>query len=148
MAAIHLSEAHLNVMREAAAGGYPEEVCGILVGREADGDRVVTRVVPTRNASAGDRERRYEIPPADLLHEQRTARESGLRIIGFYHTHPDYSDVPSGQDLDLAWPDYVYLILPVTGGRAGRPRAWRLADDRSSFTEVQIDVPHEVVRWA
>jgi proteasome lid subunit RPN8/RPN11 len=151
MTAIHsilLSGAHANAMREAAVGGYPEEVCGILVGRQHGGTGTVVRVVPTRNASGSDRPRRYEIPPADLVHEQRTSRDQGMRILGFYHSHPDHPAIPSSHDLELAWREYVYVIVPVEGRRAGQPRAWRLADDRSGFTEVALNVERGATQWA
>jgi proteasome lid subunit RPN8/RPN11 len=151
MTSIHtilLSGAHANVMREAAIGDYPEECCGILVGRESGGAGTVVRVVPTRNARVSDRPRRYEIPPADLVREQRASREQGMRILGFYHSHPDHPAVPSSHDLELAWREYVYVIVPVDGGLAGEPREWRLAADRSGFTEVALSVERGATQWA
>jgi proteasome lid subunit RPN8/RPN11 len=151
MTSIHrivLSEVHANVLLEAAVGGYPAEVCGILVGNEEAGAGSVTRVVPTRNASDEDRARRYEIPPADLVHEQRAAREQGLRLLGFYHSHPDHPAVPSDHDLERAWSGYVYVIVPVHDSRAGAPRAWHLVGDRSRFTEVALHVERGATRWA
>jgi proteasome lid subunit RPN8/RPN11 len=145
---IRLTEAHASVMTESAIGGYPAEVCGILVGRETDGTGTVVRVVPTRNAATADSDRRYEIPPADLVHEQRASRDAGMRILGFYHSHPDHPAVPSAHDLDLAWPEYVYVIVPVAGGRADSPRGWQLTGNRSGFTEVALHVAREVTRWA
>lgn len=144
---IRLSAAHAGVMRESAIGGYPEEVCGILVGRETDGNGDVVRVVPTVNASERDRAHRYVIPPADLVHEQRTSREQGMRILGFYHSHPDHPAVPSSHDLELAWREYVYLIVPVAGERAGAPRAWRLTEDRSGFTEIALETQRGATQW-
>jgi proteasome lid subunit RPN8/RPN11 len=145
---LRLTEAQLNVMREAAIGGYPEEVCGILVGREENGAGVITRVVPTANASEADRRRRYEIPPADLVREQRLAREAGLRILGFYHSHPDHQPAPSPHDLELAWPAYVYVIVTVRKQTTERPKGWRLNPDRSAFDEVDLTVPDGAIRWA
>lgn len=145
---IRLTRAQLEVMHDAASTGYPEEVCGILVGREQDGVGFVVRVVPTRNASGSDRAHRYEIPPADLVHEQRAARASNLRILGFYHSHPDHPAEPSPHDLELAWPDYVYVIVPVAGRRTGQARVWRLAHGRRTFDEVALTVVDEAIRWA
>jgi proteasome lid subunit RPN8/RPN11 len=150
MTSIHgivLSDVHANVMRDAAVAGYPEEICGILVGSEEAGTGKVSRVVPTRNASDEGRARRYEIPPADLVHEQRTASEQGLRLLGFYHSHPDHPAVPSDHDLERAWSGYVYVIVPVQDARAGAPRAWHLAGDPSRFTEVALQVERGATRW-
>ncbi len=140
-AALRLTDLQLDVMRAAAAEAHPEEACGILVGRPVDsGAGVVARVVPTRNASTGDRTNRYEIPPADLVREQRESRREGTRILGFYHSHPDGTAAPSSHDRGLAWPEYIYVIVPVRDGVASEPRAWQLADDRSAFAEVGIEL--------
>jgi len=147
-AGLRLSEPQYNVMREAATGGYPDEVCGIIVGRFDAGHGTVARVVPTRNVTAADRRRHFEIPPADLVHEQRSARDAGLRILGFYHSHPEHPAEPSAHDLELAWQEYIYVIVPVAGRRAGDARAWRLHPDRRTFHEVPIEISAPVTRWA
>lgn len=145
---LRLTQTQIDVMREAAVGGYPEEVCGILVGREDRDDGIVTHVIPTANAAESDRGRRYEIPPADLVREQRRSREAGLRILGFYHSHPDHEPTPSTHDLELAWPAYAYVIVPVKSHTTGPPRAWRLCADRTRFDEIELIVPDGAVRWA
>ncbi len=66
------------------------------------------------------------------------AREAGLDIVGFYHSHPDHPARPSQFDLDNAWPALVYVIVAVNQGKAGETTAWMLADDRSQFTPEEI----------
>jgi proteasome lid subunit RPN8/RPN11 len=68
----------------------------------------------------------------------REAREAGLDIIGFYHSHPDHSARPSQFDLENAWPAFVYVIVAVNQGKAGEMTAWILADDRSRFLPDEI----------
>jgi len=116
---------------EHAAGGYPLEVCGLLIG-VADGDGAalrVTRTLPCPNvAPAEERHHRFAIDPRVIINVQRTLRGTPERILGFYHSHPDAAAEPSATDMEYVrlWPETVWLIVPVSGGAAGQPRVWWL----------------------
>jgi proteasome lid subunit RPN8/RPN11 len=120
---------------------YPEEGCGILLGREQDGVRHVERVVPLSNHSAEARGNRYLIDPEQFLLTEREGREQELDVLGFFHSHPDQPPVPSGFDLEHAWPYYSYLIVSVRQGRIDDARSWRLADDRTRFEPEPLESP-------
>lgn len=117
---------------------YPGEGCGVLLGELRDGDRRVTRLEAARNRWA-DRDDRYLVDPGTLRRLMDEEEESGGdRILGFYHSHPDADPVPSATDRDLAWPWYLYLIVPVRDGRAGRGRAWELESPDGPFVERPV----------
>ena len=119
---------------------YPHEGVGALLG-SADGDRRrAVRHVPLANAVERDRRRRYEVGHADLVRVQRDAREGGLEVLGYCHSHPDAEPVPSEHDREAGWPWYVYLIVRVGNGRAAGVTAWQLRDDRSTFDPVGLEV--------
>ena len=120
---------------------YPEEGCGLLVGRDEGTRRVVERVVESGNRGEGAREQRYVIAPEDVLAAEREARDAGLDVVGFFHSHPDRPALPSVFDLEHAWPYYSYLIVSIEQGRVGEVRAWRLAADRSRFEPEAIEPP-------
>lgn len=127
-----------DIARRAEAAA-PDECCGLLVGRrEADG-AVVARAVAAAN-TADDPARRFEVDPARLLAAHREARAAGLEVLGPYHSHPDGAARPSATDLararDAAQPGDVWLIVPVTGGRAGTPRAF--VYDGGAFAAAEI----------
>ncbi len=114
-----------------AAGGYPLEVCGLLIGvGEADGTALrVTRVLPCPNvAPAAERRTRFAIEPRVVINVRRALRGTPEQILGFYHSHPDAAAEPSATDMEYVrlWPETVWLIVPVAGGAAGPPRAWWL----------------------
>lgn len=114
-----------------AAGGYPLEVCGLLIGvGEDDGAALrVTRTLPCPNvAPADERRRRFAIEPRAVINVQRALRGTSERILGFYHSHPDAAAEPSATDMNYVrlWPETVWLIVPVARGAAGLPRAWWL----------------------
>lgn len=112
---------------------YPEEGCGVLLGRDADGTRVVERAIPLENTQGETRERRYLLAPEQILAAEREARSAGLDVVGFFHSHPDHPAIPSAFDREHAWPFYTYLIASVRGGAVADAQAWRLAEDRASF---------------
>ena len=125
-------EAHLS-------GAYPEEGCGVLLGRDEGERRVVERAVAFENRREDSRRNRYLIAPEALLVVERDAREEGLDVVGFYHSHPDHAPLPSAFDLEHAWPYYSYLIVSVEQGRAGEARSWRLTSDRSRFVPERLE---------
>jgi proteasome lid subunit RPN8/RPN11 len=126
-------------LRAHAEAAYPEECCGVLLGRvESDSIRV-TDLFPVENRDPDARERRYLIGPGDYLRAERTAEDAGLDVVGFYHSHPDHPARPSATDLaEATFPGFVYTITAVERGRAASTTAWRLADDRSQFLPVSL----------
>lgn len=123
------------------ARAYPEEGCGVLLGREAeDGVRRVSRVLPLENVRGEERTRRYLIAPEQFLAADREARAAGEDVIGFFHSHPDHPARPSGFDLEHAWPWYTYVIVGIAQGRVDATTAWRLADDRGAFEPESIEM--------
>ncbi len=121
-------------------GAYPEEGCGVLLGREAGQWREVERVMGFDNRREDSRANRYLIAPEQFLEADRAAREAGLEVIGIFHSHPDHPAAPSAFDLEHAWPYYSYLIVSVERGTAGETRVWRLAEDRSRFEPETLEL--------
>ncbi len=115
---------------------YPDECCGLLFGT-ADGH--VVSAQPIANAEDPERRRAaYLLSPRAYREAEQAARSSGLDIVGVFHSHPDHPAVPSPTDLAAAWPDWLYVIVPVVRGQAGRAAGWRLRDDRSGFDPVTL----------
>jgi len=109
--------------------GYPDETCGLLLGRPADGGARVERLHPARNL---DRERardRYELAPEDFLAADRVARDSGLEVVGIWHSHPDHPAQPSETDRRQAWEGWSYVIVSVASNGVRDLRSWRLAGE-------------------
>jgi proteasome lid subunit RPN8/RPN11 len=121
--------------------GYPEEACGILLGRTQEEGAVVFEVILVSNAREESRHNRYVIPPAEVLAAQKRARLLGGDIVGYFHSHPDHPAEPSEFDREHAWPGSSYLIVAVRQGRAEAVRSWRLTDDRERFVEEVLLEP-------
>jgi proteasome lid subunit RPN8/RPN11 len=119
---------------------YPEEGCGVLVGREAGGTRVVEEIATVENASPAPRGHRYSIAPEQFLDIERRARAAAREVLGFVHSHPDAEARPSAFDLEHAWDYYSYLIVCVSQGAVADTRAWRLRADRSGFDPEPVEI--------
>lgn len=127
----------LDEIREHGRETYPEECVGGLLGRRGEGAHV-TRIERIDNSRGSERARRYEVAPQDYLRLEKLADESGLELLGFYHSHPDHPAVPSAYDRAHAFPFFHYLVCAVPSGRPGEVTAWRLADDRGEFEREPI----------
>ena len=122
-----------------AAAAVPEECCGILFGRIAGERRIVERIRPADNVWSGDRRKRYQIDPGATFEALRGVRHGDPPVLGFYHSHPDGSAVPSKYDRESAWPGKSYVIGAVRDGGVVGVRSWRLAMDENAFVEERID---------
>lgn len=134
----------LGAIRAEAEAGYPHEICGFLVGNRSGDDVRVHEARPAANTRGTEARTRYLIDPETYREAERRADRSGLAVVGFYHSHPDAPARPSDYDLDHAWPWVAYVIVAVEDGRAAEATAWSLADDRSRFDPLEIDIEDNV----
>lgn len=133
MSGIHITGAQAAEMSAHLSQAYPEEGCGVLLGRESRNLRVVHELVAFPNQREDSRHNRYLIAPEQFLAAEKRARERTLDVVGIYHSHPDHPAEPSQFDLDHAWPYYSYVIVSVQQGEVADARSWRLKEDRSRF---------------
>ncbi len=146
---LHLDTSLVRSIRNHAARDYPNECCGMLLGRVEGGSREVLEAVPLKNlraepdkaqeilpldAPGAESERnRFLIDPGEQLRVEKAARARGLEVLGYYHSHPDHPARPSIYDRDHAWPWYAYVIVSVERGEPKELTSWVLAADRSRF---------------
>ena len=137
---IAINEQHLSKMRRHGERDYPFECCGLMLGRfESNGHKLVIETFPISNAREEEAKRnRFLIRPEELRRGEKYAREKGVDVIGFYHSHPDERAVPSKYDLDHAWPTYSYIVVSVEKGQAVDLRSWEMEPDRSKFNAEEI----------
>jgi proteasome lid subunit RPN8/RPN11 len=98
---------------------YPNECCGILLGRADAGGIHVTSLLRAGNTRTDSAHNRYNIAPEELIAAQRQARTTGLDIVGFYHSHPDHPAQWSQTDFAEAhWFGCAYVITAIVHGKA------------------------------
>ncbi len=113
----------------------PAEVVGLLAGHRGD-TSTVEQVFPAVNA-ADTPKTRYEIAPQAELELLDRVDETGLDVVGFYHSHPDGPLEPSAVDARLAaWPGYSYVIVSLAGD-CPTLGSWRWDGDQFSRETVR-----------
>ena len=129
------SEADMDIRRHGRES-YPEECCGALIGR--DGSVVEAMRLP--NLMGEEARRYFLVGPVEYQGAEKRATEMGGKLMGFYHSHPYHPARPSQNDLEQAWPTFLYVILAVQNGKPGTMTSWRLREDRSAFDEQTVAV--------
>jgi proteasome lid subunit RPN8/RPN11 len=113
----------------------PIEACGVLAGTIQDAVKAVVTVYPCRNALQSSIE--YRISPDEQIRVFSTIDEAGLRLVGFYHSHPHHSSRPSSLDLERAhYYGHSYLIIAL---RPLHVSSWILRQHRT-FQEERLVV--------
>jgi proteasome lid subunit RPN8/RPN11 len=110
-----------------AQATYPNECCGAMLGMlgaNGDGQKTVRIALPLENAYTGERGRRYELRPEDLLRADREARGRNLDLIGIYHSHPDCDAYFSETDLKNSCPWYSFVVLSIRNGAFDHANSW------------------------
>ncbi|HEY3317981.1 MAG TPA: M67 family metallopeptidase [Coriobacteriia bacterium] len=119
-----------------ALDGLPNEVCGILGGK----DGRVERVLPLTNAAASPEF--YEVIPEEQLAAYADLYDAGLVALGVYHSHPASPARPSATDVALAHdPAAVYAIVSLQDRSNPEVRAYRVRD--GEVTEIAITKTEE-----
>ncbi len=145
------------IVRQAETG-YPEEICGIVIGKPGVPDTY--RVRQVRNIANQDRQRdatgferdartAYRMDDREVLRVLREADDAGWDVVNFYHSHPDHDAYFSRMDRDRAlrgdreplWPGANYLVVSVRSGRAVDARYYIWDDARGDFVEVPANLP-------
>src|SRR5215475_4468369 len=141
-----MTEIRLTISRELAekirAHGtetYPYECCGALLGRD-NSLREILGLFPLVNRRDDSPRNRFSVTAQDVLEAEKAARQQGMDVVGWYHSHPDHPARPSQFDRDHAWPWYSYIIVSVMSGAPAEMTSWRLNDDRQDYSPEQIEI--------
>ena len=131
-----IPHALLNQIHAHLEAGYPNEACGVMLGKDGN----VTEVVHAGNERTDSARNRYLIDPLAYMKIERDADKRGLQVLGIYHSHPDVAARPSQFDLDHAWPNLSYLIVSVCKGKVVETNSWLLREDRSQFDQEAVEI--------
>ncbi len=138
-ATVMIDGAMLHAIVEQAENAYPNECCGLLVGRQETPPLWrITALHPSPNLATQPR-KRFEVDPALRLSLQKQTRAGPDQVIGLYHSHPDSPAQPSEADLAMAWePALLWLITAVADGQAIHTTAHRLIKEGRQFAQLYL----------
>lgn len=123
----------LDEMLSHATEGYPDEVCGLMAGR----DDAVTRIFRMTNIDKSSVS--YMMEPAEQFRAFKEIRIGGLELKAIYHSHPVSPAYPSQTDVRLAfYPEAVYVIVSLQ--KAGNPefKGFRILNGTISEEVLEI----------
>ena len=130
--AIALATHLIKAMIDHARGEFPNECCGVLIGRPEVFERVVpiTSIPPSPDS--------YFMNPEEQIEIFTELGKSGESLLGIYHSHPEGPSSPSETDIRLAFhPDAVYLIVSLKNKNKPEVRAFRI--EKQEVTEIFIN---------
>jgi len=117
----------LDDIAEHSVETYPEECCGILVGRDESDDRIVTESHRAKNVAEERRHERYLIDERKLIDVMKATPSR-----------------PSGFDTETAaWPGYSYLIASVEKDGVASVRSWTMPDGSDTFVEESMKIEED-----
>jgi proteasome lid subunit RPN8/RPN11 len=141
---MRIPKALVDAMLAHARSGYPNEVCGVLLGSGGEGARRVDEVVAVANRETEAPRVRYQIADEDLIRIQREARDQGREIVGYYHSHPDHPARPSETDRRIAAEGIsdgvIHVVVGVERGEKATPTAWVFRHAAQAFDEEPFEV--------
>ena len=141
-----------------AREGDPDEVCGILAGRDGEVKHVfrvrniadevkpeagVFRDRVTQTPTGGRRPVHYYMDPLDQLRVYREIDDLELDVLGYYHSHTHTEARPSPTDVRLAHdPSALWVLVGLENPSEPQIRAWRIVkDDEASEIGEVVEVP-------
>ncbi len=135
---ITLSDSQLEAIKAHGVETFPHECCGVILGEIVGDKKVVQQLRKLENVHEDGHERRYLVSPDEMFQLLREERETGVKVLGFYHSHPNHPAIPSGYDRDWASPWYTYIIVSILDGKPDLLTAWVLDEDGAEFLPDEI----------
>jgi proteasome lid subunit RPN8/RPN11 len=144
MSVLRISRAVYDVIRAHGEQTYPFECCGVLLGHPTEDNWQVEVAVRAANSRADSAHNRYAIAPGELVRIERQARDLGLEIAGFYHSHPGHPAEWSVTDfIEAHWIGCSYVITEIAHGQAAATNAFLLAgtkEEDKEFVRQEIQI--------
>ncbi len=155
MKTVKLRRTSMEQMVAQAEREFPFECCGFVIGDDsAEEVRPITNIQNRRHAEdpkAFPRDARtaFLMETKEHLAALREVDERRLKLKAVYHSHPDHDAYFSETDRKQAcsfdpdepdYPDTVYIVLSVRGGRYAHAAAFAWDPIRKDFVEANLAV--------
>ena len=117
-----------HVRREA-----PNEACGVLAGTSQRVEKVYEMINTDKSS------RTFFMEPKKQLKVMKEIRNSGLEMVGVYHSHLETEAYPSARDVELAYyPEASYVIISIKDKDNPNIRSFKITDGNIKEEELKI----------
>jgi len=134
---VRLAWATLETIRREAARAYPHEGCGALLG-PASGE--VEETLPLPNTEKDAPRTRFVVSARDYIAVEDEADARGVRLLGFWHSHPDHPARPSATDRKYAWEGLLTVVIAVEKGEPRDITAWDVPGPDQPFRQLDLSI--------
>ena len=134
---VRLARATLETIRREAARAYPHEGCGALLG-PASGE--VEETLPLPNTEKDTPRTRFVVSARDYIAVEDEADARGVRLLGFWHSHPDHPARPSATDRKYAWEGLLTVVIAVEKGEPRDITAWDVPGPDQPFRQLDLSI--------
>ena len=132
MKKIILSEDQKQILTKHADTEKPNESCAILFGSQRNQEIKVEKIFLTENIEKSPVN--FTISPEQILEAYKIESQTGQKMVGIFHSHPDSSAYPS--DTDKKFMEINPVIWVIYSGKHHEFKAYVL---ESTIREVQIE---------
>jgi proteasome lid subunit RPN8/RPN11 len=137
--ALILADSLYRRIEEEGVRAFPNECCGVIIGRDEKPNRIVERLqVLTNSFEAEEQYHRFRLDPKEYIEVEKAAGAEGKLVLGFYHSHPDHPARPSEYDRQHGWPFYSYVIVSIMKRQPADMTSWLLDEATEQFTQEEI----------
>jgi len=131
---LSLSRSLRDALVDQATEGYPQEICGFVLGK---GQKAVA-ILPLPNQSP-QAQHAFTVPPQALLSAFKQAEAQELDLLAVYHSHPHSPPLPSAHDTAHTHQHYPHLPQLIIGLRPSlRLSAWLVSGSQPVQVEIII----------
>ena len=135
---LKLNRDDLKAIDEHARKNFPRECCGLLLGKFEKNVIEVKEVVEAENVLGSPVA--FEVDAELVFKTTKRAEESGLELVGIYHSHPNIAAYVSSRDSEIMklWPGVAWLIISAAKERVIERKAYILKDGRIEELEIVV----------
>lgn len=131
-----LRERNLKLIESHSLESLPNESCGLLLGKAKGNTLVVEEVTAANNVLSSPT--LFEINPEFVCRALDKAEAKDLKLVGFYHSHPNIGAYVSARDAEFMrlWPGVAWVIVSVDKSGARGMRAFLF--EKGAPKEIEI----------
>ena len=111
----------------------PDEACGILAGRGEKVEKVYEMANADKSAAT------FFMDAKEQFKVMKEIRNSGLEMVGIYHSHAASEAYPSSHDVEMAfYPEVSYVIVSLLDKNKPDVRSFKIKESKIEEEELKM----------